>query len=668
MLSVDTDVFVTGSVNESGFVTIVFIVDNDLRSFSKIDEFNADSIAFNFSIGDWPIVAGSHIFDFYAVDADGAVTPPVSFTADVIRPTATGSATPAVSETERAWPTQTPAPAIALDVVRTLGTFDIVGFDGDTSVLTSWMGYSAVLRIGDRLAIAGSGPDEPARIGGVSLSVSSVALSSNAASVTFSVRNEGRVSERVDVGIGVDLHFDSAIRQTVTALPNGRGFVVSSSRYALSFVLRSSPLVSDVSTFYFGSPIGTSLTSLWTQSEDDVVSLEDPRAAFSWQGITVDAGKFTSLTSIVQFGLPGAAPSLTLFFPSGTINIGATLTVPAYVTTSTAGPLQLILVVDSESVFRMREVSANENFEFTLRPAEYGVGPGYHQFMFYVADSEGNLSPGRGNLLTLVGDLPARTRSPSPTPSQTPIANVSIGFTNATDLSFDIIGMDGNRTIHTAGRVPVTGTAGAVGYVAALRVGNTTSAIRSGEPVTVGNVTLSVNSTRATSNALWLILSAANNGSSPQTCDVLVWADVNLDGADDAPVSRTSFGFSIVTGPLSLSFATGGYPGVTDVSSFWFGSYFDLPEAGWTQVIASSFSGSDSAIAFSWRRITLQPGEDAERRVLVRFGEFVTRKFSECPPINEPDGDSRQSRSPGRVCDRDWAGECLGNVYVHVHP
>jgi hypothetical protein len=175
------------------------------------------------------------------------------------------------------------------------------------------------------------------------------------------------------------------------------------------------------------------------------------------------------------------------------------------------------------------------------------------------------------------------------------------------------------------------------GYVARLRIGQNDTQIWYGEPAQLGDVTLSVSWRSLSTNAAVITLTATNGGSNSSTVDIGVAACINFGVPmpefeylpENAPVTSApeGRGFTVRSPGNLLTFITSRYPFVSNVSAFWFGRRDGISTGGaWSQVENESFSGGDSAIAFSWQGVEIDPGTEITRSVVVKFGELETSR------------------------------------------
>lgn len=140
-----------------------------------------------------------------------------------------------------------------------------------------------------------------------------------------------------------------------------------------------------------------------------------------------------------------------------------------------------------------------------------------------------------------------------------------------------------------------------------------------------------------------------NTGSTDATVSVGSHADIQIGNDDSAPITKfdDGRGFRMVNrynSNLQFNFFGKGTIGVTDVDTFWFGSYSDRRDDVFTQVEADSYSG-DSGMAYSWVNRVIPAGEtrvfrttmgtsDAASGTNVPIGvNFDTQGGSEVAPI-----------------------------------
>jgi hypothetical protein len=629
-------------VTASGTVTggpadLRLVIDGDLTQlFSVASEANG-LFEFNFTAVEFNVGEGFHTFAFYAIDLDGNVVPPVSFDATVIAPTATASHTPTQSFTPSPYPTHTPAPwNVRIEVPLSPQSFDILGDNGTHSIRSSYSGYTVRLRINGDFADINGG--ESVSVSDVTLSFKPSIISDNAALLAFKLVNRASEPRTVDVGIVSDVLFDGDEGAVVSVIQPGIGLVVSSPDNALTFLLRNSALVAPVSTFWFGRS-SDHWDAIWNQTNLDFVDIIDSALAFSWQEIPLLPGQILTGSVIAKFGVH-APRDLHLSIEEdaipGPLFHTTTITLHARVSSSdpTLTDVHLVLVVDDpltvHRISGLGNYAVGVDFELRFRPIDYTIDEGQHELLFYAVDALGNLSPGRSVIVTIVAPTKGATSSisasHSPGPSISPRVNVPISVRNVSFAdylphpSFDIFGTLGNDTVLTTYS----------GYFAGLRINDTTVLLEYLHPIELWTVTLSVEWRRISTNAIVLTVVVSNANAHEVVVDVGVTADINFDGRDDAPCTAIAGrrGFTVHSGTNALTFITARYPLVTDVSTFWFGWYYNRTNNGWAQVPEDSFSEGDSALSFTWQGIEIADGGVVKKSVIVRFGQFETNRVT----------------------------------------
>jgi hypothetical protein len=605
--------------NGTGSAGIVLVVDGDVVNLQWLDEsFEIGEVVdFNFSAAGLGIGEGPHALAFYAVDSDGNVGAPVTLTLTVIAPTASASGTPVATSTPTRFATQTPAPAnVSMSVWPSPASFDITG--NDDRIRTSYGGYYALLRVNGSSGIIKGATG--AEIDGVLLSFHPTLISENAVLLAFRLQN-GADSPRVaDVGVSADVFFDGNDGAIISQIEPGDGFIIASPDNALTFLLRDSTLVTSVDTFWYGERIDGAHNN-WTQTTANSVAVEDSAFTFSWQNLSLAPGEIQAVSVIAKFGFENAPVGLILTFPvlpDGVLFYQDTITISGQVTAT--GPVSLLVTVDDPSFAFELDTGPYEPdvpISFPFTPVDHAIGEGLHIFSFYAVDSIGNVSPPQSFSASVIAptDSPTWTvpATQTPAPSASPYINVPLSFAPNPE-SFDLFGTIGNHTIRTT----------SYGYTATLRIGNETAFITGLKPAALAGVNLSLGFFRLSANALLLDFTVSNENEDSWLVDISVSSDINFEGYDDAPcaVIPGGHGFNVFSPANTLSFVTGRSPFVTDVSTFWFGALADRRANEWTQVATDSFSGADSAMAFTWQGIAVSGQSWVKRSVIIKFGGF----------------------------------------------
>jgi hypothetical protein len=525
--------------------------------------------------------------------------------------------------------TQTPAPAMVhINITTKMGSFDIFGVTPKGTMRTSFNGYTALAAIGDASVSIKQGSE--VGMNGIFLSFFSVSISDNAALLVFRLRNENDTVQSANIAVMSDIFFDDNDGATVTEVYPGMGFVISSTENALSFVLRNSELVTDVSRFWFGVA-NVLLDNIFSQTPRNFINVPDSAFSFSWMNVVVEPGTIETRTVIGRFGVYGPKfLNLTLEFPNladGVLHHEVQLRIPGQVV-SDDGTDRVAFFIMIDGDVRLLKLnspgrfSVNSRIEVPFCAADYEIGGGRHVISFYAIDEIGN--PSVPQSFTAVFMAPTATRSASiplsstATPALTPRPNVAMLITNTT-ASFEITGILGESIIRTSGR----------GYNVVLRINGSESQMEFGAPVMLSGVTLMIGWRYISTNAAILSFYARNDAVDPRLIDIAVWTDILL-GSDDSASCVTipgRRGFTIVSNENALTFITSGYPFVTNTSTFWFGWFHNLTNEIWNEVEVDEFIEFDSAMAFTWQNLTIARHVTVTKSVIVRFGRFETSRI-----------------------------------------
>jgi hypothetical protein len=605
-------ILVTGSATTttSKTGTLILVIDDDFTLiYTILNFFDKDVFEFNFKVSDYNINKGKHSFSFYAVDFDGNVGYPETLIVKVIEQV-NGSP----------FPTQTPAPVdVLIDVSVARASFDIYGELQNYRFPTSFSGYYAYLRVGATTREMDCG--NPIALNGIVFSFYSRNISKNAALLAFKLENNGTQAQVVDVAVGCDVELDFLDTAVCTEIQPERGFVVSSEDYALSFILRDYPLVTNASTYWFGPAISR-LIYLWAQTTLNSESEVDTALSFSWQRINVQPGQEYWISTIAKFGV-FRPPELILSLVFPTVPVGGIfhktpITLYGTISGAIRHPSILLVVDDLSNVFHLEFLN-----KITFSMSQFAIQNGRHECSFYAVDFDGTLSqPKHWTVFVITpsnspspSSSASSSRSPSFSPSPSPSGGINVPIrVKEEPQSFDIVGYIGDTVIKTA----------FYGYTAVLRINNTLAQIYGAVPKSALGVNFAVNWTYISTNAVILILFATNRNNQAQIIDISVSSDIKLNEIDSAPVRSigNNHGITVNAEQLIFTVVTGGYPFVSNVSTFWYGYIWDLEYEKWNQTMADSYNDLDSGMAFSWQNIRISPGQTIKRSVLIKFGSF----------------------------------------------
>lgn len=176
---------------------------------------------------------------------------------------------------------------------------------------------------------------------------------------------------------------------------------------------------------------------------------------------------------------------------------------------------------------------------------------------------------------------------------------VNIELYNENEANFDVRALDG--TIQT--------TFSNGGYTSVIKVGNSQQNLTS-TTGTINNVTF-VRKTVLNSeqNHIKTTYTVTNNSGTEQTIGISVHADIQIGSNDSAPIYANNTGFRMTDGTYTFYVYLKNMPEVDNVDTIWYGHYSQRTDHLWDSTTATSVTGIDSGMAFSWNNRKIQPGE-----------------------------------------------------------
>ena len=100
-----------------------------------------------------------------------------------------------------------------------------------------------------------------------------------------------------------------------------------------------------------------------------------------------------------------------------------------------------------------------------------------------------------------------------------------------------------------------------------------------------------------------------NNTTTEQTIGISVHADIQIGSNDSAPIYANNTGFRMTDGTYTFYVYLKNMTEVDDVDTIWYGRYSERTNHLWDSTTATSVTGIDSGMAFSWNNRKIQPGE-----------------------------------------------------------
>jgi hypothetical protein len=176
------------------------------------------------------------------------------------------------------------------------------------------------------------------------------------------------------------------------------GFVVYSNEFAFTLVGRGTPLVSDVSTIWFG-PDQEIESNLWEQTLDSETVNEGSGVAFSWQNISIEPDGATATRTVIMKWGPPVSNRLFLWIgeiPESRTRMELLVRVQSDVLSETVS-LWAILNNSVALIYKVAEgLPVNEEVPVAVDTVALGIVGVYHSWEFVAVDSAGTVSvPGR---------------------------------------------------------------------------------------------------------------------------------------------------------------------------------------------------------------------------------------------------------------------------------
>lgn len=168
------------------------------------------------------------------------------------------------------------------------------------------------------------------------------------------------------------------------------------------------------------------------------------------------------------------------------------------------------------------------------------------------------------------------------------------------------------------------------GYDTVLNVNGSETNIYNGTG-SLGGVTIKTNlSNISDGNYAKVEYEVKNTNSYSVTIGIATYADIQIGDDDFAPIENLSGnrGFTMSDGNHIFRFIGRDSYGVTNVDTYWFGTYNDREENKWNTSYTYDGNGGsrdlDSGMAYSWKNRTIGPGETQKYSVIIGVGELNT--------------------------------------------
>jgi hypothetical protein len=488
----------------------------------------------------------------------------------------------------------------------------------------------------------------------VTLEIEYLNYVANAAIISFKLINFKLMWTLVDIEIDGDIFLRRVDDAPIASIAGGRGMVVYTEQYALTFLLRSSPIVTDVSSYWFGNPDDIP-ANYWNQTTSDLFYGDDSGLVFSWQGINLAPLETVTKAVIVKFGLPDANKlNLTLNVTSvpSTLDIAETINLHGVVTSANLdATIWLLILLDSDLSKGWKwktEEAPGGPFALPFSPRSYGAGGGSHTFWIYAFDEEGTLSAPAKIVVTVVAPskspsqspvatrtapptatkrrTPTRSRSRPPAPTLPPSPPALAMRVTPGDLDdFEITGVS-----HTFFEIHFSGEG--LGFTTGLKIGKNLSETAVGcLPYHFQNVTLFTEFVNLSTNAVLVVLRLQNDNKHDVVVSLESDSGTLLNYDDAASIAALSDGRGVVVYSFkyALTIIGRGAPLVTDATALWFGDLLEmiLFEKYFSQGQGTTYFGGEGGLAFSWHNISLSAGGSTTKTFAIKWGLPDTNKL-----------------------------------------
>jgi hypothetical protein len=529
--------------------------------------------------------------------------------------------------------------------------FSVRGIDGRYSFITVYGGFDARLRIGGNLsrpAVACS-----RSLANVKLSISTLAYAQNAGLIIFNLTNSNPTTVLVDLEVDGDLDLRGVDDPPIAALPGGRGLITWSDRYALTFLLRSSPLVTDVTTFWFGRADDLE-DNYWVQQKAELFYGDDSGLVWSYQRVSVPPGEVVTKAAIIKFGeaeLNKLSLTLNLDAVPETVALTDVLNIPGVVTSDVPNAvIQLLTFVDGSygAIYRWRTaVAPGKEFSFPFSAKSFQVGTGSYTFSVYAVDQVGTLSAAAKISLSVLAPtatvkrspaataLPRKTRTPprpptrssSRPPAQTlppraPALPIRI-FSAAPYGNFEVTGAYGDLfEVHLSTES---------GFTTGLQLAHenlSTTAVGL-KPFHFKGITLETDFVNLSKNSVLVVYRLVNEDKAEIVVSLESDLDVLLNWDDGAPIASLpdKKGVVVYSGDFAFTVLGKGAPLVTDITAYWFGTYAEAEHNYFSQTPDDDYFSDDTLFAISWHNISIPPGGSVTKTFAIKWALPETNKL-----------------------------------------
>jgi hypothetical protein len=628
-------------------LNLFVLVDGDLLGLTLVaSNLTSGSYARSIDISPYSLSPGVHTFSFFVVNDVGFISNQndLHFTVIADRMT-TAAQTPTMTKSPMA--SQTPAPygspfpttypLVWVWALRPPATFNIK-WKNVSEILTAYDSYRSLLRVGNRSVYI----VQDQLVNASSVFARAMLVSLSPYSILLAYRITSSASDPVACGLAIfaDAVIDNNDFHHVAVLPSDQGFywdgISRGAEYRISVIGRHYPLVSNISTFWFGDLWDLS-SHYWSQTTAMDEEGPDLGIAFSWQNVLIPSSRCICVSVVFRSGdhfvdqpLLGSITNTGLTV----VAVSSSLSVQVPIFDPIAGSLLTVLVVADDDLFTLRAVGSNltsGTYDFTVDLILFSLSLGNHVFSFYVVNDIGFVSePGDCPFVTIADRTPTATHTPtmtqSPMASQSPAALPSPSPYETCFPLFFLWDSPIDSFFDIYWRGWQDWESSSFGYNTILRVGNDLASPLHGYPVSLSSITLTGVSISLSAFSVLVVFQLTNSDPGPGACDVAVHCDMAIGYNHSHHVAALPGGEGFYwdgtfgTPTLTMNVIGRHYPLTAYLTAFWFGPYHELPSNYWSQATQQSFSGSDTGMAFSWQDIFVPGAGSTSLSVIFRSG------------------------------------------------
>jgi hypothetical protein len=455
-----------------------------------------------------------------------------------------------------------------------------------------------------------------------------------AAIVEFNAVNLAAFPQNITIAVEVDISVNGFDDAPCYDMGNLDGFRVHGYQAQFRFYCRHHPLVTDVSTYWFGE-YASAMRNRYVQTTASQFSGSDSACAFTWQNVTVPGGSSIPLTMVIAGGVGSNPPTLDLSDTTilSTIDWDTPITIAGHADDPENELVTIIAVFDEDPSRAARiavEIPSGSSFSHSILLTDFAAASrGIHQLDVYAFDHSGMTSPAVSFSFFVNAPTPRPSASPIPTPSASasifPASTVPLTRTptptgspspslspfphvtmvlrnpNETGTSFALDGW-----LDSPSATPIAPVAS--GWNVFCQIGSQSSFLWRMEDTSLAGVVFGI-VVHVFGPAAIVSATAFNSNSADTAVNICIEADVRLLGNDGAPVYTLDKwgGFDIRHGAAHFTVFCRDHSMVVNTDTYWYGSWYIREQNFWAMTDQTETHFSDTACALSWQNRVIPP-------------------------------------------------------------